>query len=99
VLHMAHLNMKSLSLGARLTVLGLPLGEDDKLVIEYRNYDRTSAVVASCASDSLVITVGGARWRLLRIGLKPDDEPASLSRTDDRAFTIWEFLREEISSR
>lgn len=99
MLHMAHLNAKSLGPGARLTILGLPLGEEDKLAIEYRNDERKSAVVASCTSDALVIAVGRASWRLIRVRLKADGEPASLSRTDDRAFTIWEFLHQEEQNR
>ena len=98
MLHMAHLNVKSLRLGARLTILGLPMGEDDKLVIEYRNDERVSAVVVSCTTDALVITVSGTRWRLFRVELKPENKPVSVSQTYDKAITIWEILSWENSS-
>ncbi len=91
MLHMAHLNVKSLGPGARLTILGLPMGEDDTLVIEYRNDERASAVVVSCTTDALVIFVSGTRWRLFRVKRNPEDEPVSLSQADDEAITIWQI--------
>ena len=99
MLHMAHLNVKSLGHGARLTILGLPIGEDDKLVIEYRNDERASAVVVSCTTKTLVITVSGTRWGLFRVNFKPDYKTLSLSQTDDKAITIWEIFSRENSSR
>jgi hypothetical protein len=99
VLHLALLNMKTLGPGARLTVLGLPLGENDKLAIENGDDERTSALVASCTNDSLVIFIGRTPWRLLRVQLGADDEAVSLSRTDDKGFTVWEFLSEEGAGR
>ncbi len=89
MLHTAHLSTKSLVPGARLTILGLPMGEGDTLVIEYRNDERASAVVVSCTTDALVIFVSGTRWRLFRVKLNPEDESVSLSQADDEAITLW----------
>jgi len=91
VLHTAHLSTKSLGPGARLTILGLPMGEGDTLDIQYRNDERASAVVVSCTTDALVISVSGTRWRLSRVKLKPADKPVSLSQADDEAITIWKI--------
>ena len=91
MLHMAHLNVRSPRPGARLTILGLPMGEDDTLVIEYRNDERASAVVVSCTTDALVIFVSGTRWRLFRVKRNPEDEPVSVSQADDEAITIWQI--------
>ena len=96
MLHMAHLNVRSPRPGARLTILGLPMGEDDTLVIEYRNDERASAVVVSCTTDALVIFVSHTRWRLFRVKLNPEDEPVPLSQADGEAITLWEILSEEI---
>lgn len=98
MLHMAYLNTKSPCPGARLTILGLPLGENDKLVIEYDDEERTSAGIVTLTTDSLVIVVSSIRWRLIRVKLKQDEELASLSRTDDRAITVWEIQPPEDSS-
>ena len=95
----AHLTLQSLGPRERVTFLGLPMGEDDTLVIEYRNDKRASAVVVSCTTDALVIFVSGTRWRLSRVKFKPVDKPVSLSRTDDKAITIWKILSRENSSR
>ena len=91
MLHTAHLSTKSLGPGARLTILGLPMGEGDTLVIEYRNDERASAVVFSGTTDALVIFVSGTRWRLFRVKLNPEDEPVSLSQADGEAITIWQI--------
>ena len=91
MLHTAHLSTKSLGPGARLTILGLPMGEGDTLDIQYRNDERASAVVVSCTTDALEIAVLHTRWRLSRVKLNWHDQPAPLSQADDEAITIWEI--------
>ena len=85
--HVTYLNGSRLSPTVRLSVFGAPLERGDELALEYPNRTTESAAVASCSTDSLIITVGEARWRLRRI-IVPDTPP----RTDGKTLTIWEFL-------
>ena len=85
--HVTYLNGSRLSPTVRLSVFGAPLERGDELALEYPNRTTESAIVVNCGADSLVITVGDARWRLRRI-IVPDTPP----RTDGKIPTIWEFL-------
>lgn len=85
--HVTYLNGARLSPTVRLSVFGVPLERGDELALEYPNRTAESATIVSCSTDSLVISVGEARWRLRRI-IVPDTPP----RTDGETPTIWEFL-------
>ena len=87
MLHMTYLNGARMSPTVRLSVFGAPLERGDELVLEYPNRTAELATVASCSTDSLVITAGEAKWRLRRIIVR--DTPP---RTDGKTPTIWEFL-------